>query len=95
MMLIGEPDMVKRILGWDLPFSKINLDSSYINEIANNLKKVQNAEYKDIKSECRAIFITENRGYMIKITADDKAAYCTNYQHEKFWQNIPDANMPQ
>lgn len=87
IMLIGEPDEVRQLLGWNIPFTEIVLDYCYVKKITDDFRNTQRTKREYI-GNAWAIFITGDKGYMIKIAADDKVVYGPDYQSEELLEDL-------
>jgi hypothetical protein len=87
LMLIGGPEDAREILGWNIPFTKIVLDYYYVKKITDDFINSQRVK-RECSGNSQAIFITENKGYMIKIGADDKTIYGPDFQSVKLLEEL-------
>ena len=81
MMVIGDIGEAERILGYGLNAKKV-VDSSWIERIVSGFIKADRIK-RGYLDDSRAIFLTKNKGYIVKIASNDKVVYGPDYQSEQ------------
>jgi hypothetical protein len=92
IMLIGEPDDVRKILGWDIQFTKIVLDYYYVSKIADNFQNTDRLKREYLGDNC-VIFVTEDKGYILKIAKDEKTIYGPDYESKELKKDFDELGL--
>jgi hypothetical protein len=88
-MLIGDPNEFKKITNKNYEFSKIVNDKKWINLILDEYKRaIREARWQGSASDARVIFITKEKGYMLRWDCDDKVVYNEYLSSAKLWQYL-------
>lgn len=89
MVVIGDIDETEKILGHEIRAEKV-VDSSWIGCMVSGFVKAERVK-RGYLDDAKAIFLTKDKGYVVKIAVDDKVVYGPNYQSEqlrKYFEEI-------
>jgi hypothetical protein len=91
IMVIGDIDDAERIIGYGIKAEKI-VKTSWIEHMASDFIKAERIK-RGYLDDTRAIFLTKDKGYMVKIAADDKVVYGPDYQSEQLRKDFEEIGL--
>lgn len=91
MAVIGNIDEVQKIIGYKITTDKI-VDSSWIQRLTSDFIKAERVKTIH-REDAKVIFLTKEKGYVIKISVCDNIVYGPDYQSEQIWSDFKEIGL--
>jgi hypothetical protein len=89
--VIGDINEVQKIVGYEITTDKV-VDSSWIQRLTSDLIKAERVKTLT-RDDAKMIFLTKEKGYVIKMSGDDKIIYGPDYQSKKILSDFKEMGL--
>jgi hypothetical protein len=89
--VIGDINKAQKIVGYEINADKV-VDSSWIQRLTSDFIKAERVKI-NCMDVCQVIFLTKERGYVIKMSGDDKIVYGPDYQSKQISDDFKEMGL--
>ncbi len=92
LRVLGNPNKLESITGKKIKAEKVVNDPIWLERVIKGFLGAERIK-RGYLDDARAAFITEDKGYMIKIAADDKVVYGPDYESEQLRKDLEEIGL--
>ncbi|MCK5615247.1 hypothetical protein KAR91_75990 [Candidatus Pacearchaeota archaeon] len=92
MIVVGNPETVEQIIGREIFSDKIINDPSWLYRLISDFANARRVK-RGMASDARAVFITTDRAYMLKIETDEKIVYGPGYESAQLKKDFEELGL--